>query len=237
MNLLIVILGIVVVLLSYWIYTIYTAAPILLNNTYLGASASQTVAPTSITDPYTSKYTIGFWIYINTFSPSIGKFLHYGTSETKNCIFEMDANAPILSTSILTGVGTSQTPQIIQITDNLPIQSWVHVLVSVSSNYVDCYLNGKLLVSQQLAKPSASIPQSANTSAEKPTLNLIGGKEVDIYITKLMRMSYPIDPQTAWTYYNQGNGNPSFSGSGSGSAYHLEIDLTKDSNKWTWQLF
>jgi hypothetical protein len=213
----------------------------LLNNTYLGAivdrNKPQTVAPSAITEPYTSKYTIGFWIYINTFSTTIDEFLYYGTSTDKKqiCVFKMDKNAPILSTSVLTGVGGSTSLETIQITDNLPIQSWVHVLVSVSSNYVDCYLNGKLLVSQQLAKPSASIPVATNPSTEKPTLNLVGGKEVDVYVTKLMRISNPIDPQTAWTYYNQGNGNPSFSGSG--SAYHLEIDLTKDSNKWAWQLF
>jgi hypothetical protein len=140
-----------------------------------------------------------------------------------------------LSTSVLTGVGTSTSLQTIQITDNLPIQSWVYILVSVSSTYTDCYLNGKLIVSQQLAQPSISIPPATNPDSAKPTLNLMGGTNTDVYVTKLMRLAYPIDPQTAWNYYNQGNGNPSFSGSD--SAYHLEIDLTKNSNKWSWQVF
>ena len=251
MNLLIIILGITVVLLCYYIYTIYTAAPTVLNNTYLGAinTNPQTVAPANIKNPYSANYTVAYWLYINNFSESIGKFLFYGvagtstpsTSDQTICSFQMDATAPVLSTSILTGTNAnsnSNSLQSIIITDNLPIQTWVYVLVSVSSNYADCYLNGKLVVSQQLTKPSVSIQQTktagSSATSNQPTLNLIGGKEVDVYVTKLMWIPNPIDPQTAWTYYNQGNGNPTFSGA---STYHLQMDVIKDSNVHTWRIF
>ena len=245
MNWLIIILGVVVVFLCYYIYRIYTAAPSLMSNTYLGAitdkNVPQTIAPNSITTPYSAKYTIGFWMYINTFSAEIGEFLYYGVKPAtgtakKICTFTMDDTTPTLTTSVKIGTPSGTTMQDISITDNLPIQSWVYVTVSVSSTYADCYLNGKLVVSQQLNSQSTSIdPTSLSSSDPRPTFYLVGGPNVDLYITRLMWLPNPIDPQTAWDYYNQGNGGAS--NSGSMSTYHLEVDLIKDSDRWTWKLF
>ena len=217
----------------------YTSGATTADNTYLGKisdpNVAQTIAPDVFKDPYSSKYTIAYWVYINTFSADIREFLNYGTPTTSMISFILDENKPILTTKVKVGQLSDQQYQTIQITDNLPIQSWVYVLVSVNSSYADCYLNGKLVVSQQLPTNSSSVPQSSNKNSPKPTINLYGGPNVDVYITRVIRLPTPTDPQTAWDYYNKGNGNAS--GPGDSSMYHLDVNISKDSENWKYKIF
>jgi hypothetical protein len=256
MNILIIILGIVVVLLSYYIYRLLTAPPSYISNTYLGQASIPTIPPSTITNPTSSNYTIGFWIFINTFSPAIatastnGNFLAYGSDLSGSgpttgstaatvCSFSMDPNQPTMYTNILyTSSSGTAAVQKITITDNFPIQTWTYVLVSVNQYYADCYMNGKLVVSSQLDGPSATIDKSIAIDANKVntlTLAMFGNTGVDVYITGLFWTSSPVDPQTAWNYYNQGNGNAT--SSGVTNTYHLEVDLSKDATVYKWKIF
>jgi len=281
MNPLIIILGVVVVFLAYQLYSIYTSAPVVASNLYLGSITSQLppVSASSISSPTSSQYTIGFWIYINTFSSNINEFIAFCSSSSKVetsstissdfigktlpnnssyninvvsgnpknvCTFSMDDNTPTLYANITTKdtVNNNQCYiESIPITTNMPIQTWTYVVVAVSSNagnYADCYINGKLLVSQQLKYVSYNY--GTTTTSDKPIVNTFvfpkmstAATIIDVYLTKITWIGNPIDPQTAWYYYNQGNGNPS--GPGTMSSYHLEVDFTKDSNVYKWNVF
>jgi hypothetical protein len=222
-----------------------TAPPSNMSNTYLGQATIPTINPTTIKSPYSTKYTMGFWIFINTFSSAIagasgyGYFLSSGndasgyTPSRNVCAFSMDPNTPTMYVNVLTNASSPvQNVQKIAITDNFPIQTWTYVLVSVNNYYADCYINGKLVVSSQLNSNSTSI---TTDDKNPPTLTMFGNKNVDVYITGLFWVSNPIDPQTAWNYYNQGNGNAT--SSGVSNTYHLEVDLSKDSNVYQWKIF
>jgi hypothetical protein len=148
-------------------------------------------------------------------------------------------------TNNLTNNG-SYAIQSIPITNNLPIQTWTYVLVSVSTiagAYVDCYINGKLVTSQQLTNgSSASVPFNMQSISNSNIHNTIlfpspptNPGDCDIYLNKISWIPTAIDPQTAWTYYNQGNGNPT--GSGVLSSYHLQIDFTHNDITSVWKLF
>lgn len=267
MNWLIVILGVIVVFLLYQLYVIYTSAPVAATNIYIGKQVAP-ISASSITNGNNSTYTIGFWIYINTYSTTIKEFIafgNYGGSQTalisdlgdnlpnslnpnyshtltntpnNVCTFSMDAKgSPTMYANVtLTNGNNNYFIQSIPITTNLPIQTWTYVLVSVSANagnYADCYINGKLVVSQQLSHQSANLG-SVSASSYTNTFGFSNNGS-DIYLNKITWIGNPIDPQTAWYYYNQGNGNPA--GIGTMSSYHLEIDLSKDNNKYSWQIF
>lgn len=257
MNIIIIILGIVVVLLSYYIYRLVTAPPSYINNTYLGQSQSNipTINPSTISTSTStnSSYTMGFWVFINTFSDAISTastnryFLSYGNDASGNeinknvCAFSMDPHSPTMYAHVLVNDTNTDTPnsttvQKITITDNFPIQTWTYVLVSVNTYYADCYVNGKLVVSSQLDSYSVSVAPTKDDPTTSLTLTMFGNTNVDVYITKLFWIGNPIDPQTAWNYYNQGNGNAT--GSGVSSTYHLEVDLLKDSTVYQqWKIF
>ena len=80
-------------------------------------------------------------------------------------------------------------------TNNFGIQRWVYVLVSVNTNIVDAYLDGKLVNSTQLnGIPNISCP--SNNWA----INYGSG---DIYISNFKRWTSATDPATALSYYRQ----------------------------------
>ncbi len=83
------------------------------------------------------------------------------------------------------------------ITDNLPLQTWVHLIVSIDNTFVDVYMNGKLIKSFQ-----------DKIDAPSDTSNIEYG-QINCYLAKLTRTTTATDPQTAWDLYSAGNGeNP-----------------------------
>ena len=85
----------------------------------------------------------------------------------------------------------------IVITDNFPIQTWVHIIVSVDNNYIDTYINGKM---------TKSIKEKDGIYAPSKTSPLTFGVSAGTSLAKLTRYNTPIDPQTAWDKYSAGNG-------------------------------
>ena len=110
----------------------------------------------------------------------------------------------------------------IVITDNFPIQTWVHVIVSVDNNYIDTYINGKL---------TKSIKEKDGIYAPLKTAKLEFGQIVGTSLAKLTRYNTPIDPQTAWDKYSAGNGANQF------SKYlgtlGLDVSLKKDNMEYS----
>jgi hypothetical protein len=148
------------------------------------------------------------------------------------------------------------------ITDNFPLQKWVYIIISVDNQYVDAYLDGKLIQSHRFYIPQTSAmgstaaappiipkipppcaaptviplpgvtPQTSiymylgNSDTANPytyqmtvvvgstpgtsTVKPVTFQGFDAYVSKFKRWdSGPVDPQTAWSAYMEGNGtNP-----------------------------
>ena len=90
----------------------------------------------------------------------------------------------------------------IVITDNFPIQTWVHIIISVDNAYIDCYMNGKL--TKSILEKDGIIPPTKTTPI---TFGVCPGTS----LAKFKRTSGPISPQIAWDKYSAGNGTNQFS--------------------------
>lgn len=82
--------------------------------------------------------------------------------------------------------------------DNIPIQKWVNLLISVYGRTMDIYLDGKL-VKTCLLPGVAMINQNANVY-----LTPMGG--FNGWTSKLQYWPNSINPQQAWNIYRQGYG-------------------------------
>lgn len=193
MDLLFVILGIILIFVLY--YFLYSDGSTVLSNK-LDLSIKQPDIPVaSLQSPTSPRYSLEMWMYIYNFDGQ-RKYIISRESTTagiKNIGIKIDGASPKLTVEYASGGAKKEQT----ITDNLPLQTWVHLIVSVDNTFVDVYMNGKLIKS---FKDTIDIP-SKDTNIEYDTVNC--------YLAKLSRTLTATDPQTAWNNYASGNGeNP-----------------------------
>ena len=239
MNYLVIILAVILVIILWYIYINFTSAPTVASNidlstTALTVPASQIQGGTSVT------YAVGCWIFIKNMPSSPVDVINYvadNTSTSKINIFTLklsNTNGPTLTAIIKTGSGNGTDTSII-LTNNIPVQSWVYVVVSVSNNYIDSYINGKLVNSTPMSNGVYTPTFPTNTSNGPTFISPnAGNASLPIVITGLSRWNTPLDPQTVWGYYSQGNGNALQSMLG--ASYHLDLVFKKDADVRNWSL-
>jgi hypothetical protein len=121
---------------------------------------------------------------------------------------------------VLAGTTASVVPYFV--TEDLPINKWVYLVMNVSGKLIEVYVNGKLLRTIYLATTDARSAESSIT---------IGSTSMTGYITRAIRKPENIDPKKVWDQYLQGNGQ--YGGALYGlldyiNSYAFKMDITKD---------
>jgi len=197
MDLSLVILGIVLIFVLY--YFLNRSGTSVLSNK-LDLSTPQTAVPIDkIPDPTSRKYSYEMWMYVFNFQGSSQYIVSRASGSGKNIGIKLDGSSPkLILEYTATATGSTSAPKSVTITDNFPLQTWVHLIVSVDDKYIDMYMNGKLIKSIQ--DTNIETPSSTSTIEYGVT---------NCYLAKLSRTSMATDPQTAWDKYTAGNGeNP-----------------------------
>jgi hypothetical protein len=91
--------------------------------------------------------------------------------------------------------------QPVTVTADFPLQKWVHFAVRYKESILETYLNGKLI-------KTVHYPGLIKTYSK--TDNLVIGSNINGYLTKLRRLTQPLDSNRIWESYLEGNGQ--FSG-------------------------
>jgi|UniRef100_A0A6C0IN50 hypothetical protein len=228
MSTVVIILAVIVILLIYILYRFLKASEV-----ELTASANMNddiTAMPIMTNSTSTKYAYGLWIYVNSWQMGGPKTLF---SRDKNIELYLDTNSPTLKCDIFMSNDASKT---IEITDNFPIQKWVHIIVSVDNQYADCYLDGKLV------KSSRAYTEDEENGIQTPMQPPVGGKDgtkmklggntrFDAYVSRFKHWSSSINPETAWTAYMNGNGQGVMKNWF--SAYGLDVLVKKDNIEQT----
>jgi hypothetical protein len=110
-------------------------------------------------------------------------------------------NASSLTGNCSTAVQPNEKGTLV-ITDNFPVQTWVHIIISVDNAYIDCYMNGKL---------TKSVLEKDGILAPTKTAPIKFGLCQGTSLVKFKRMTSPVSPQTAWDKYSAGDGSNEFS--------------------------
>ena len=222
MDLSLVILGIVLIFVLY--YFLNRSGTAVLSNK-LDLSTPQTAIPIDkIPDPSSRKYSYEMWMYVFNFQGTSQYIISRGSvadATKKNVGIRLDGSSPKLMLDYTaTGSSTPSAQKSVSITDNFPLQTWAHLIVSVDDKYIDVYINGKLIKSIQ----------DANIDTPSPTAIIEYGI-TNCYLAKLSRTSMATDPQTAWNNYTAGNGeNPMAKYL---SSFGLSMTLQKNSQDYS----
>lgn len=249
MNILIIVLGIIVILLMYYIYTVLNAPPSVANNIDL-SKPPPVIKPSTINNPYSATYTMGVWIYIFNFSSNnmIDRFIMYGDSARNGAnsywSLRMDPSSPKLYCDILVDGNSGPQKQSIMITDNFPVQKWVHVVTTVSSGFIECYLNGAFVLAQTLTNVvyTGNVPTDPNASATftfggqgtKTDSQTVRQNGSPMVLNLVSRWDYPLSAGDVYNNYNKGNGQ---STNIWGPAYRMNINISQGTNNYVLPIF
>jgi hypothetical protein len=189
-----VVLGIVLIFVLYYFLN-SDGTTVLSNKLDLSIQQPNIPVKTLGSTATSPRYSLEMWMYIYNFNGQPKYIISRDATATtvKNIGIKIDGAAPKLTVEYAsTGEKKEQL-----ITDNLPLQTWVHLIVSVDNTFVDVYVNGKLIKS---FKDTIDAPSSTSD---------IAYGQVNCYLAKLVRTTEATDPQTAWDHYSTGNGeNP-----------------------------
>ena len=209
MNYTFIILGIIVAVLIYVLYLYFSDDSTKLFE-YEDLSKSGKIIGSG--DLHTSgNYAYGFWIYINNYSG--GKtLLQRGPNANPSLKVYLPGSTPTLKVDIKTTAGT----ETINVTNNFPIQKWVHVVVSKDVQVVDVYIDGKLVKSHMLE--ASSIGHEGDLTSDA----------FEAFMARLKTWKHGLNPQTVYDEYMKGNGQ-----TGMITGYGVDVSLLRDNIEQT----
>lgn len=206
MNPVVIFLGIVVVLLLWYLYTYYLTANSLSNGQVNLNNGTVTIPAKNLANPGSANFSYGVWVYVNSWNNQVTKkIISRGDFNIK-----LGASQPTLQCQLPT-----TAKDMVTVTNSFPIQKWVHIVVSVDGTTMDAYLDGKLVLSKQLTGPTVSDTTQALILGDT-------SNNPDIYLTKVNWWPTAMNPQLAWNYYLQGNGLSS------SSNYNVKLEVLQD---------
>lgn len=212
MNAVAIILGITIVILIYVLYKYFTntATPIQSSIISLKSPPSQI---TKISSPTSNQYAYGIWVYVASWDNSVATKTIFQHQDTLSVYLMKDT--PELRVKVFMNKDIAgQIFLDIPITTSFPLQKWVYIIVSIDNQFLDVYLDGKLVKSTKLTNnQNNAMPRTPIDNAVIDIGNGQNGAKWDAYITYFNRWTTTMDPGTAWQYYMKGNGQNSFLGS------------------------
>jgi hypothetical protein len=248
MNAVAIILGIVIIILVYVLYKYFSSTATTLQSSLINLSTGAAPpAITTITSPTNNQFAYGIWVYINNWDQGKNKVIF--NHKDVVTLYLMN-NQPTLVVDVQMQNSTTSPATTVtstNITSNFPLQKWVYIIVSLDNQFLDVYLDGKLVKSARLtdangvampkippSSPSIYLGNNSNGNELASALSGSGaaakskstGDAWSAWVTYFYRWSTPMDPGTAWKYYMKGNGQNSLLGNISN--YGVKMQVTQN---------
>jgi hypothetical protein len=182
----------------------------------MSASTMQTINATSLTGQGSSiNYAYSIWFFVNEWtsgfgSPKIifGRMTQTMGQSSSSAITVADIRVsgpcPTVTLSAYTNdlvvylavdTGTATPIDEIRVT-NIPLQKWVHLVISINGKTQDTYIDGKL-TKTQILQGLANIVDNENVY-----ITPMGG--FNGWTSNFQYFSTPLNPQQVWNIYKQG---------------------------------
>jgi hypothetical protein len=168
-------------------------------------------------------YTYSIWLYINDWDYRYGEEkIVFGKTDGKlkpspSVVLDSTINDLIVKISV--GDNSSIVSTRVQ---NVPIQSWFNVIVSVNSRVLDVYLDGKLVRTQLLS----GVPSTPTTSP----IHLTPDGGFSGQTSRFEYLAYAVNPSEAYDIYKNGSGTGSLLGS-LFNRYRVKIAFMEDNTE------
>jgi hypothetical protein len=148
--------------------------------------------------PTSKIYSFAGWMFLTGQTGIDGGYI-FQRSNTKNDKSTMNIGLFVNGTT-LSLYGGQQNNLLFTVTNQIPLQKWIYVVVNVNGDLVEVYLNGKIVKTVQFATGTLNNHFSATASL------IIGHESIQGYMTQFIMVSQLLDASTVWKNYLNGNG-------------------------------
>jgi len=221
-----VLIGVAVLLTIYLIYTYFFAKSTTKLVDIHNAQSSKMIDASQLAKGSNNDYMFSIWFYVNDWN--------YRYGETKTIYQRMDDhNEPAPTMEFAPGVnnlhihvncfvegGSKQTKVHTCTVQNVPLQTWTNVIMSIHNRALDVYLDGKLV-------RTCILPGNPTSSSKNVALTPGGG--FSGYTSNFEYKGNSINPREAYNIYKSGYG-----GGGIGAffnKYRLKFAFMEDNKE------
>jgi hypothetical protein len=228
MNNTTIILGtVLLVLIVYMLFQSYFDGEQKLLSQKLLVNAGQGI---NVSTPNASNFSYGVWIYVEKWTPpgDTEKMTRIFTrSDELGLYLENNARLAVrLADKGSRDVMTVGNYTSITLTDNFPIQKWVHVGLVVDGNKFDGYIDGKMVKSIQLNNMGILPSLLADDKGNKLEFGTDNAMKDSLMIAEHKRRTYAMDPKGIYDLYMQGNGTNGLTQAA--SDVNINLSIMKD---------
>jgi hypothetical protein len=224
MNVTVIILGIILVFLVYILYTYFLSSSTTLTKS-LNLNVSNK-AITSLANPGNSRYAYSVWVYVNSWNNTTDHTIFAVTGNGGGSPYSLKLYLDTTTPTLYCDIGMNSVTIQSTITNNFAIQKWVFVTISVDNQFLDYYLDGKLVKSTKAVDSTGGYP---NVGTAPPSIYF---GMFDAHLANMVRYTAPLDPQTVWNTYLAGNGQSKFTNYG----FNVEV-LQNNTVKNVYKIF
>ena len=210
MNFKKILLGVIIVIILYLIYT-YVFKDSTSNTLYSGGNAKNPVKIEASALPGNKasvNFTYSIWIYVDNWQYRYGANKVIYSRKAGNVVSPEVAlgaatNDLIINMSLMdsTGSGVTSTPWTVS---NIPIQKWCNIIISTNNRAIDTYIDGKLVNTHVLAGVLSTIgaaPVAVSPLQDNGELGGFSGQT-----SKFRYIARTISPREAYDIYREGPG-------------------------------
>ena len=227
MNFQNVLLWVIVIILLIIVYN-YIYSDVSTLTSLISARTLQRIDASSLVQTNASNFTYAIWFYVDDWNTNYGApkvifgRMNDSTNLTRPCplvtLSSLQNNIDVTLT-VYPEVSSTATPNTFTCSvDNIPIQKWVHLLISVYGRTLDTYVDGKLV--RTCVMPNVPIINQTAPIFVTPNGGFAG------WTSYFQYWPDATDPQTVWNIYKKGYGG-SFLGNMFGS-YNVKMSLIKN---------
>jgi hypothetical protein len=221
MNFQNIILWIIVIVLLIIVYN-YIFSDVSTLSGLISAQTLQRIEPTSLTQTNAVNFTYSIWFYIDDWNTNYGvsKVIFGRMNDTTNIsrpcpLVSLNDTNNNIDVKLTVSGPSSSSSQFTCSVDNIPIQKWVHLLISVYGRTLDTYIDGKLV--RTCVMPGIPIVNPQAPIFVTPNGGFSG------WTSHFQYWGDAMNPQSVWNIYKQGYGG-SFLGNLFGS-YAVKLSL------------
>jgi hypothetical protein len=221
-----IVIGVVIVVLLYLLYLYFFGNSSTVLVGIHDASQELSITPHSIAPGPTQNFTYSIWVYVSTWDVGNEKIIFQRTCGTSFCpkmAFDPTTNNVTVTLAVLPAMADLEPIEATCQIENVPLQAWTNLIMTLNGNALDCYLDGKLV-------RTCLMPGVTKLSDTDPLVLTPSNKSFQGYTGNFQYFNRAINPREAYAIYKEGYGGSNWV-SNLFNKYRIKLAFMKDNQE------